>query len=884
MRLTQNGSAANQQPVLMNLFFLMVAVLCLALARPAFAAGEYFEVTYPPSQLTNELKLGVTYTLWIPHGVKTLRGVIVHQHGCGEGACQGGATSAYDLHWQALAKKWNCALLGPSYHQRESESCALWCDPRNGSAKTFLRALGDFARQANHPELERVPWCLWGHSGGGLWAYFMQTLYPERIVAIWLRSGTAFNREGRGNMPKAEIPNAAYSIPVMLNPGVKEKDDPRFGDLWSDCLAMFHAYRLKDAPIGYAPDPHTSHECGDSRYLAIPFFNACLAGRLPKRPGAPLKPMPTKQAWLAPLHDGGGGEPRLATKFSGKTNEAVWLPNESVARAWTEYIRTGATSDASPPPAPFDLKARALHGAVELTWDAEADFESGLAGFTIERDGVEMAELPQKPVGRFGRPLFQAMSYHDTPEPPLPAMRFTDLAPQPGVKHRYRVIARNTAGLKSPPSSRATAAAAAAATFPLRVSENGRHLVDASGRPFLIVGDSAWSLIAQLREEDIARYLDDRQKRGFNSIIVSLIEHKFATKAPANIDGVRPFLKLADFTQPNPSYFDSAHRAVAAASQRGITVWLCPAYLGWRGGDEGFFEEIKAAGPAALRAYGRFVGERFKDLPNIVWMLGGDYALPVAERWAAIELATGLRDGGAAQIMTAHGGQTSALDTFGDQPWLAVDTVYRYQPDLWRPLRANYLKKPARPFVLIETTYEGEHDARPEQVRRQAWWTMLSGACGQFFGNNPMWHFDGPGLFKSEVSWRQALDSTGSHDIARLGAFFHRQPWHQLVPDLDDKLAVAGRGQGATQVTAANTADRRLALLYIPADGAGARKLTLNLASFPAPVMAHWFNPAEDAAVITHGAPVPNRDQQTLRTPGDNGTGRNDWVLILETR
>jgi len=31
----------------------------------------------------NELQIAVTYELWIPDGVKTLRGVIVHQHGAG---------------------------------------------------------------------------------------------------------------------------------------------------------------------------------------------------------------------------------------------------------------------------------------------------------------------------------------------------------------------------------------------------------------------------------------------------------------------------------------------------------------------------------------------------------------------------------------------------------------------------------------------------------------------------------------------------------------------------------------------------------------------------------------------------------------------------------
>ena len=419
--------------------------------------------------------------------------------------------------------------------------------------------------------------------------------------------------------------------------------------------------------------------------------------------------------------------------------------------------------------------------------------------------------------------------------------------------------------------------------FPLKISADHRYLVGQDEKPFLVVGDTPWSLIAQLDEADIARYLDDRARWGFNAIIVNLLEHKFATHAPAKRDGVAPFRRPGDFTQPNPAYFDYAHRVLSAANQRGLTVWLCPAYLGWGGGDEGFFKEIKATGPAVLRGYGRFVGGRFKDLPNLVWMVGGDYALPEAERWAGAELALGLRDGGATQLITAHGGQTTAVETFGDQPWLAADTVYRYQPDLWRPLQANYGRRPVRPFVLIESTYEGEHDAKPEQIRRQAWWAMLSGACGQFFGNNPLWHFDGPGLFKTEVTWQQTLDSTGSRDMARLGAFFARRPWHRLQPDLENQLATSARGEGTRFISAARTPDGTLALLYLPADGQISREVTLDLSRFPGPVTAHWFNPAKEDALLPHDRVLPNRERQTLRTPGDNGTGVNDWVLVLET-
>jgi hypothetical protein len=421
---------------------------CFAFVPTVPAGGSYFEVTYAPSTRTNELQLGVTYRLWLPENVKTVRGVIVHQHGCGVGACKGGETAAQDLHWQALAKRWDCALLGPSYHQGEKDNCRLWCDPRNGSAQTFLKGLADLAGQTKHPELVKAPWCLWGHSGGGFWASLMQTMYPERIVAIWLRSGTAFSAWERGEIARPEFPGAALTVPVMCNPGMKENGDKRFNGAWTGTLAMFKAYREQGAPIGFAPDPHTGHETGDSRYLAIPFFDACLALRLPARVGQPLKPVDMKQAWLAPLL---GDDVQPAAQFSGTVKESVWLPNAPVAKAWLEYVRIGDVADTTPPPAPVNVRAVAKGGAVELFWDAEADLESGLKAFIIQRDGSDLAQYPEKPTNRFGRPLFQGLSHGDTPVAPLLDFRFTDTTAKPGAKHSYSVITVNTVGLKSEP-------------------------------------------------------------------------------------------------------------------------------------------------------------------------------------------------------------------------------------------------------------------------------------------------------------------------------------------------------------------------------------------------------------------------------------------------
>ena len=95
-------------------------------------------------------------------------------------------------------------------------------------------------------------------------------------------------------------------------------------------------------------------------------------------------------------------------------------------------------------------RVSAVGGAAEIAWEAEADFESGIGGFAILRDGQELVKLPEKPpANAYGRRLFQEMSYHDTPEPPVAEMRYIDQSSKPGEKHTYAVVTINSAGLRS---------------------------------------------------------------------------------------------------------------------------------------------------------------------------------------------------------------------------------------------------------------------------------------------------------------------------------------------------------------------------------------------------------------------------------------------------
>jgi hypothetical protein len=417
------------------------------------ADPPYYRVRYEATGVPGELPYAVNYTLWVPPGVKELRGVVVHQHGCGEGSCRSGLTGAYDLHWQALARKHGCALLSPAYEQPEKADCQQWCDPRNGSDAAFRKGLADLAAKSGHPELARVPWALWGHSGGGHWCGGMVLMHPDRVAAAWLRSGVPLVKAdaGKGSLKAHTVPDAALGVPVMLNLGTKEGvtvTNDRFSGVWPANQVFFAVVRGKGGLVGVAVDPLTSHECGNQRYLAIPWLDACLAARLPETAGAALRPMPAEKTWLAPPLGGAAGP---AAKFAGDAKDMGWLPDEATAKRWAQYVADTKVADTTPPPAPTNLRVQGNR----LTWDAAADPESGLAKFVIERDGKELAEAAGQAKNPFGRPAFQGVQYSDTPNQPLVPLAYTDATAEPGRRHVYRVIAVNTVGLKSAPSAEA---------------------------------------------------------------------------------------------------------------------------------------------------------------------------------------------------------------------------------------------------------------------------------------------------------------------------------------------------------------------------------------------------------------------------------------------
>jgi pimeloyl-ACP methyl ester carboxylesterase len=417
-----------------NISWILIPGLMLWMSCAPYAGyaleDNIFEFRMEPGP--EDLFARAEFRIWIPEGVEKLRGIILHQHGCG----RNGMLMPWDHHWRALAVKWDCALMGT--HFRQADSCESWDNPLNGSDRAFHDALNNLAEQSGHPELGSIPWALWGHSGGAFWVSRMLQLHPERIVAVVARSGGYHVRNPE-----------SFRVPVLFNYGKGER--PRLNG-----LTYYPSGRKKNAPWLIAPDPVTGHECGNSRLLAIPFFDICFGLRLPAGEKEPLRIIDMEDSWLG---DPGSFEITELTEFQGYPMSMVWLPDENFARSWQEYVKTGWVTDITPPEAPYNLSYEVLgKRTVRINWEAEADLESGIKQFYLYRNGKRI----KKYVGindDYVKKNFQYGNYGDEPGPEalyenvddwIPTkMEFMDYRLHTDSTYNYRIKMENWSGLQS---------------------------------------------------------------------------------------------------------------------------------------------------------------------------------------------------------------------------------------------------------------------------------------------------------------------------------------------------------------------------------------------------------------------------------------------------
>jgi pimeloyl-ACP methyl ester carboxylesterase len=361
--------------------------------------GQYYAASIPPTAA--DTYQSADFRLWMPADIPTIRGLIIKQHGCGDEAAATGLEHANDLQWQALALKHQFALLGTKFPMGK-QPCESWALTNYGSGSALIKALELLGTQSKHPELNRVLWVLWGHSGGADWIAQLLQQSPDRTIAAIAARGGGFTLLGTN-------PTLA-NTPVLFALGAEDRIVVReTRDLPTQA---FERYRQIAAPWALAVAAKTGHELGDTRSLAIPYFDAILTQRFPLQ-GNDLQPIDPAQGWLGNVTT---NEIAPISKFAGDPLKAAWLPNEETARKWQQYVTTGKITPTQKPRAPTNLQAtRRDSNTVFLTWQYQPDLEQGLPAFRIYRNNAEVAAIAR-----------QSHNFGDAPDPPSPVLEFSD--------------------------------------------------------------------------------------------------------------------------------------------------------------------------------------------------------------------------------------------------------------------------------------------------------------------------------------------------------------------------------------------------------------------------------------------------------------------------
>jgi hypothetical protein len=520
---------------------------------------------------------------------------------------------------------------------------------------------------------------------------------------------------------------------------------------------------------------------------------------------------------------------------------------------------------------PASLVASAISSSqITLSWASSTDpnvpgqVTSGVAGYQVSRNGTAIATTT--------------------------ASSGTDSGLTASTTYSYTVSAIDAAGNISAPS--ATASATTLATplgpaYPLKASANGRYLVDQNNAPFLVIGDAPHSLIVNLSDSDAATYLINRGSNGVNSIWVEALCVGY-TGGRANgsmLDGTTPFTGTIsggywDLTTPREAYWSHVDYIVQTAAANGIQVLLTPLDQG------GLSDTALANGTTRCRQYGQFLGNRYKNSPNILWQDGNDFQLWRTASYDAVitAIALGIKDNDTSHIHTIELDYYIS-DSLADPNWwpiVSVNGVYTYYPTYDECLVA-YNRTNFKPVLFLEEHYEYENVSgemgTPNVLRRQEYWSLLSGSLGgHMYGNYYTWTF--------ASGWQSHLNSPGMAQLGYFKDFFFTQDWYSLVPDQAHAFLTAGYGTYATSgnvsasnyATAARTGDGRTAIVYVPT----ARTISVNMTQLSGPATAWWFDPTAGTYFTVSGSPFANTGTRNFTSPGNNSDGDSDWVLVLQ--
>ena len=344
----------------------------------------------------------------------------------------------------------------------------------------------------------------------------------------------------------------------------------------------------------------------------------------------------------------------------------------------------------------------------------------------------------------------------------------------------------------------------------LKVSDNGRYLQHANGTPFFWLGETAWLLPERLDRDEAAFYLQQVATNGYNMVQIQVMNstpsfNVYGEKSLVDGFNFEPFRNMKD----RYTYWDHLDYIVSTAERFGIYVGMVCIWGG----------NVKAGNmnEEQAKAYGSFLAERYKNCPNIIWIMGGDIQGDIhPEVWDA--LARSIKAVDHNHLMSYHPrGRCTSARWFNNREWLDFNMFQsghrRYgqrmgnkdypipdntEEDNWMYVDSCFKYTPVKPTLDDEPSYEdipqGLHEPngtywRAKDVRRYAYWSVFAGSCGHTYGHCALMQFYNPGFSPAYSApdsikpWYEALKSPGFLQMKHLKSLMLAFPYFERVGD-----------------------------------------------------------------------------------------------------
>lgn len=420
------------------------------------------------------------------------------------------------------------------------------------------------------------------------------------------------------------------------------------------------------------------------------------------------------------------------------------------------------------------------------------------------------------------------------------------------------------------------------------VSEN-KHFILRDGKPFFWLGDTGWELFHRLNREQADYYLKRRAEQGF-TVIQAVVLAEFDGLHTPNPYGDLPLLNDNPNT-PNEAYFKHVDYIIDKAAGYNLVIGLLPTWgdkvwkSGWGNGPEVFT-------PANSKVYGKWIGERYKNKKNIIWILGGDRN-PQNETQLAIwrNMAEGITEGVGAPnkpMITFHPqpNDLGSAEWFNKDEWLNFNMFQnghcRYMP-IYDKIQTVYNMQPTKPVMDGEVLYE-DHPvcfnakdygtSNAYDIRVYAYLDLFAGAFGHTYGCHDIWQFFSPyhdAVNGPHVYWQQAMELPGANQMKYVRKLIIAYPITERVPD--QSLIAENNNYQPQRIQA--TSGNNYMMVY----SAAGLPFTVNLGKISGKKLnAYWYDPRNGETKKLDA--INNKGQQKF-TPPSSGYGQ-DWVLILD--